>query len=108
MKSGSEMPDSPEFGSLITASGFIEHMKAVARGKLKGLILQSEMPLSMAVQLNGNIFQDFMTNHDIALRIDNAPVLSDYTRAFEAEREEEAFFFQQDPANHDYMKASES
>ena len=55
MKSGSEMPDCPEFGSLITASGFIEHMKAVARGKLKGLILQSEMPLSMAVLLNGNI-----------------------------------------------------
>ena len=48
--------------SLITASGFIKHMKAVARGKLKGLILQSEMPLSMVVLLNGNIFQDFMTN----------------------------------------------
>ena len=56
MKSGSEMPDCPEFGSLITASGFIEHMKAVARGKLNsGPILQSEMPLSMAVLLNGNI-----------------------------------------------------
>ena len=62
MKSGSEMPDCPEFGSLITASGFIEHMKAVARGKLKGLTLQSEMPLSMAVLLNENIFQYFMTN----------------------------------------------
>ena len=46
--------------------------------------------------------------HDIALRIDDAPVLSDYIRAFVTEREEEAFFFQQDPANHDYMKASES
>ena len=46
--------------------------------------------------------------HDIALRIDDAPVLSDYIREFVTEREEEAFFFQQDPANHDYMKASES
>ena len=62
MKSGSEMPDCPEFESLITAPGFIKHMKAVARGKLKGLILQSEIPLSMAVLLNRNIFQDFMTN----------------------------------------------
>ena len=26
------MPNGPEFESLITASGFIEHMKAVARG----------------------------------------------------------------------------
>ena len=48
-KSGFEMPNCPEFGSLITASGFIKHMRAVARGKLKGLVLQSEMPLSMAV-----------------------------------------------------------
>ena len=31
--------------------------------------------------------------HDIALRIDDAPVLADYTRAFVTEREEEAFFF---------------
>ena len=46
--------------------------------------------------------------HDIALRIDDAPVLLDYIRAFVTERDEEAFFFQQDPANHDYMKASES
>ena len=47
--------------------------------------------------------------HDIALRINVAPVLSDYIRAFVTEREEKAFFFfQQDPANHDYMKASES
>ena len=47
--------------------------------------------------------------HDIALRIDDAPVLSDYIRAFVTEREEEAFFFfQQDPANHDYTKASEN
>ena len=36
-------------------------------------------------------------------------VLSDYIRAFVTEREEKAFFFfQQDLANHDYMKASES
>ena len=47
--------------------------------------------------------------HDIALCIDDAPVLSDYIRPFVTEREEEAFFFfQQDPDNHDYMKASES
>ena len=46
--------------------------------------------------------------HDIALRIDDAPVLSDYIRTFVTEREEEAFFPQQDPANHDYMKESES
>ena len=39
--------------------------------------------------------------HDIALRIDDTPVVSDYIRAFVTEREE-------DPANHDYMKASES
>ena len=63
MKSGSEMPDCPEFGSLITASGFIEHMKAVARGKLKEQnSAVGVMPLSMAVLLNGNIFQDFMKN----------------------------------------------
>ena len=37
--------------------------------------------------------------HDIALRIDDAPVLLDYIRAFVTERDEEAFFFQQDPAN---------
>ena len=30
------MPNCPEFASLITASGFIEHTKAVARGKLAG------------------------------------------------------------------------
>ena len=41
------MPNCPEFGTLITASGFIEHTKTVARGKLKGLILQLEMPLSI-------------------------------------------------------------
>ena len=36
-------------------------------------------------------------------------LLSDYIRAFVTEREGEAFFFfQQDPANHDYIKASES
>ena len=46
--------------------------------------------------------------HDIALRIDDARVLSHYIRAFVTEREEEAFFFQQDLDNHDYMKASES
>ena len=28
------MPNCPEFASLITASGFIKHVKAVARGKL--------------------------------------------------------------------------
>ena len=44
----------------------------------------------------------------MALRIDEAPVLSYYIRAFVTEREEDDFFFQQDPANHDYMKASES
>ena len=43
------MPNCPEFGTLITALGFIEHTKTVARGKLKGLILQLEMPLSMAI-----------------------------------------------------------
>ena len=50
---------------------------------------------------------------DIALHTDNAPVLSDYIRTFATEREEEVrhyhffiIFFQQDPANHDYMKAS--
>ena len=32
------MPNCTEFASLITGSGFIEHMKAVARGKLKGLL----------------------------------------------------------------------
>ena len=31
--------------------------------------------------------------HYIALRTDDAPVLSDYIRAFVTEREEEAFFF---------------
>ena len=31
--------------------------------------------------------------HDIALRIDDAPVLPDYIKAFVTEREEEAFFF---------------
>ena len=54
--------------------------------------------------------------YDIALHTDNAPVLSDYRRAFVTEREEEVrhyhffiiFFFQQDSANHDYMKASKS
>ena len=47
--------------------------------------------------------------HDIALRIDDAPVLSDYIRIFVTESEEEAvFFFQEDPENHDYIKASES
>ena len=36
-------------------------------------------------------------------------LLSDYIRAFVTEREEEAgFFFQQDPANHDYLKACET
>ena len=30
------MPNCPEFASLITASGFMEHMEAVARGKLAG------------------------------------------------------------------------
>ena len=43
------MPNCPEFGTLITASGFIDHMNTVAKGKLKGLIVQLEMPLSMAV-----------------------------------------------------------
>ena len=43
------MPNCPEFGTLITASGFIKHTKTVARGKLKGLILQLERPLSMAI-----------------------------------------------------------
>ena len=31
--------------------------------------------------------------HDIALRINDAPVLSDYIRIFVTESEEEAFFF---------------
>ena len=31
--------------------------------------------------------------HEIALRIDYAPVLSDYIRAFVTEKEEQAFFF---------------
>ena len=34
-------------------------------------------------------------------------LLSDYIREFVTE-EEAGFFFQQDPANHDYLKASES
>ena len=32
-------------------------------------------------------------DHDIALRIEDAPVLSDYIRAFVTEREEAFFFF---------------
>ena len=42
------MPNCPEFASLITTSGFIEHTKAVTGGEAgwKGLILQvAEMPL---------------------------------------------------------------
>ena len=31
------MPKYPEFASLITTSGFIKHMKAVAGGKLAGI-----------------------------------------------------------------------
>ena len=46
--------------------------------------------------------------HDIAMRIDDAPVVRLHIRAFVTARDEKAFFFQQDPANHDYMKASES
>ena len=49
--------------------------------------------------------------HDIALRIDDAPVLSDYIFIKDICNREGGggfFIFQQDPDNHDYMKASES
>ena len=51
--------------------------------------------------------------HDIALRTDDAPVLSDYVLKGICNRGGEAaiiffFFCYQDPANHDYMKASKS
>ena len=36
--------------------------------------------------------------HDIALRINYGPVLSDYIREFVTEREEEAFFFSTGPS----------
>jgi hypothetical protein len=45
--------------------------------------------------------------HDIALRIDDAPVLSDYIRAYVTEKEEETFFFNKNYLQ-DYTKASES
>ena len=56
MKSGSEMLNCPEFGSLITASGFIEHIKAVARGEAEKTIPPAEMSLSMAVIYKMGIF----------------------------------------------------
>ena len=53
MRSGSEKLNCPEFASLITASGFIEHTKAVAGEKLAGKDLScssvAEMPFLMAV-----------------------------------------------------------
>ena len=51
--------------------------------------------------------------HDIALHIDDAPVVRLHIKGI-CNREGGGsvfflvFFFQQDPANHDYMKASES
>ena len=47
--------------------------------------------------------------HDIALDIDNAPVVRLHIKGIcNREGGGRVFFFQQDPANHDYMKASES
>lgn len=45
--------------------------------------------------------------HDIALRIDDAPVLSEYIRGFVTEKDEETFFFNKNQLQ-DYIKASES
>ena len=46
--------------------------------------------------------------HDIALHIDDAPVVRLHKGICNREGREGKFFFQQDPANQDYLKASES
>ena len=46
--------------------------------------------------------------HDIALHIDDAPVVRLHKGICNREGGGGGFCFQQDPANHDYLKASES
>ena len=46
--------------------------------------------------------------HDIALHIDHAPVVRLHKCICNREGGGGGVFFQQDPANHDYLKASES
>ena len=46
--------------------------------------------------------------HNIALHIDDAPVVRLHKEICNREGGGGRFFFQQDPANHDYLKASES
>ena len=46
--------------------------------------------------------------HDIVLHIDDAPVVRLHKGICNREGGGGSFFFQQDPGNHDYLKAAES